>query len=458
MTEEDVSDWCCELVDATAPRPSFDDCMDAIPLLDALADLPHGTRVLVRCDTNVAFASGGCIENDSRLISVLETLQWGRERGWVQIVHGHIGNNGQQSLRPVAAHLGQLLGCSVGFLEDWMDDQSGEVHGSTGEKLSTLAPGNVVMLENARRYPLETCLWRPRPASLAPLVSRLTRYVRTVRERLATVHVNEGFAASNCDLSSAVVPLAMNRIALGRHVARELCGPVRLARQAEVVIFSGAKFNKLDDLEGIVRRGQVRLVVSGGLLALPLLKADADLAGRTFEMGRADEVPSERCEQARRILTEMRRRQIEIQLPVDFILEDGSVVERIPAGAAQRDLGPRTLELFALRLKQFAFQRPGATIFHNGVLGQFERPEFAAGTRRFLAMLKDMYAAGLQVYVGGGEGGTAIEQLGDPTSVTHCFTAGTTILKALGTNPIPYVWALYRAATRTRRAEATHAV
>ena len=339
-----------------------------------------------------------------------------------------------------------------------MDDRTGEIDSLVDERLERLAPGDVVMLENARRYALETCLWRPRPASLAPLVKRLTRYALTVRERLAKIHVNEGFAASNCDLSSALVPFGMDRVALGQHVAHELRGPVRAARMAEVVIFSGAKFNKLDDLEGVVQRGQVRLVIAGGLLALPLLKAQAQLAGRAFEMGRADEVPSERCHQAHRLLTEMRYRRIELLLPIDFVIEDGSVAECIPAGGAQRDAGPQTLKLFARRLMQFAQERPGAVLFHNGVLGQFERPEFAAGTRSFLATLRDLHAAGLRVYVGGGEGGAALERLGDPTSVTHCFTAGTTILKALGANPIPYVWALYQAATRMQRAEPNHAV
>ena len=98
---------------------------------------------------------------------------------------------------------------------------------------------------------------------------------------------------------------------------------------------------------------------------------------------------------------------------------------------------------------QFAADRTGAVLFHNGVLGQFERPEFAVGTRRFLALLKDLHRVGLRIYVGGGEGGMALSRWGDPTSVTHCFTAGTTILKALGVKPIPYVWALYQAATRT---------
>jgi phosphoglycerate kinase len=60
--------------------------------------------------------------------------------------------------------------------------------------------------------------------------------------------------------------------------------------------------------------------------------------------------------------------------------------------------------------------------------------------------LKKMTGAGLLVYVGGGEGGAALHNYGDESWVTHCFTAGGTILKALGTEPIPYIKALYLAA------------
>ena len=58
-----------------------------------------------------------------------------------------------------------------------------------------------------------------------------------------------------------------------------------------------------------------------------------------------------------------------------------------------------------------------------------------------------MHDSGVQVYVGGGEGGAALHRYGDESWVTHCFTAGGTILKALGNEPIPYLKALYMKST-----------
>jgi phosphoglycerate kinase len=53
-----------------------------------------------------------------------------------------------------------------------------------------------------------------------------------------------------------------------------------------------------------------------------------------------------------------------------------------------------------------------------------------------------MKDAGVEVYVGGGEGGKALEKYGDESYATHVFTAGGTVLNALGSEPVPYLVAL----------------
>ena len=79
----------------------------------------------------------------------------------------------------------------------------------------------------------------------------------------------------------------------------------------------------------------------------------------------------------------------------------------------------------------------------------FEDARFAKGTRRFMAELKRLKQAGVEVYVGGGEGGAALEKYGSPDNVTHVFTAGGTVLAALGDEPVPYLVALWMAARRS---------
>ena len=42
----------------------------------------------------------------------------------------------------------------------------------------------------------------------------------------------------------------------------------------------------------------------------------------------------------------------------------------------------------------------------------------------------------------------AVEKYGKPDYIKHCFTAGGTVLNALGSAPVPYLQALYLAAKR----------
>ena len=152
------------------------------------------------------------------------------------------------------------------------------------------------------------------------------------------------------------------------------------------------------------------------------------------------------------MLSEGRAKGIRFVLPVDFVLQDGRVSETIGPGNQQFDVGPASSELFANTVSRIIEKhrndKPPAVVFHNGVFGMFEDPRFEEGTRKFVAQLKRMKDAGLKVYIGGGEGGTALEKYGQPDWVTYTFTAGGTVLNALGSEPVPYLVALKMAAEK----------
>ena len=59
----------------------------------------------------------------------------------------------------------------------------------------------------------------------------------------------------------------------------------------------------------------------------------------------------------------------------------------------------------------------------------------------------NMTAAGLLVYVGGGEGGAALHKYGDESWVTHCFTAGEKEVRA---------WTIHIGDTAPRAAGVIH--
>ena len=469
VTAEGMQEWCTKLIEESPNFPELEECLKNVPSLDSLADLPAGTRVLVRGDTDVVFDEKGAPDDDARLRALIETLKFGVDRGWVQILYGHRGRDPKLSLEPVAVHLETLLvaaGVKCGkltVLKDWMNDETGEILDVAGAAVAKLPPGSIAVLENTRKHKLEQSLWKAKVGDLPGLAPKLAAYANGMRDKIAHVHVNEGFAASNRDLSSTVVPLTMDRYALGKYIDGQMRTHLQKTRMAELVIFSGMKLEKLDDLQGILSRGRVRVVIAAGLLALALKKADAELAGRPFEMGIAGSqkesriyIPPERIEQAKAMLSGSRKNGVEFVLPIDFILGSGQAAETIPADGAQFDVGPKTIALHAAKVDEFikyhqakmASGKGPAVVFHNGVFGKFEEDQFSFGTRRFIEQLKRMTDAGLLVYVGGGEGGAALHRYGDDSWVTHCFTAGGTILKALGTEPIPYIKAMYLAASK----------
>ncbi|GIS61380.1 MAG: hypothetical protein CM1200mP2_36050 [Planctomycetaceae bacterium] len=243
----------------------------------------------------------------------METLSYGSQRGWVQLVYGHRGRDPELSLEPIAHHLETLLprdargGQPIAFVGEWLDDDTGNVLTSAADQVANLPDGSIAVLENTRRYTLEQALWKAHDDALADIAPKLANYVNTVTQKLGRVHVNEGFAASNRDLSSTLVPLGCDHVALGHYVDVELTRHVTRTRQADLVVFSGIKINKLDDLEQILARGTVRMVIAAGGLALALKVAAARQSGSEFGLGLASDpahskihIPPERLEQADR--------------------------------------------------------------------------------------------------------------------------------------------------------------
>ncbi len=460
VTPESMQTWLRSLLgaDPEAPRLSLEQYLQSIPRLDSLADLPAGTPVLVRGDVD-AKPGPEVGEGDVRLRSMKETLEFGRGRGWVQVIFGHIGRKPEGSLQKVRDRLAEILGCEVGFIKDWLDSDSVTIPDDVTQTIQSSSPGDVIVLENTRKYDVERMLWKAKPDDIPKLAEPLAKLANEFAEKVAQVYVHEAFSAGSLDSSSVVVPAAMDRVALGNYAAGEFAGPLTTCLDARMVVFSGLKIDKLDDLEAMIDRGKIRWVITAGSLAMALKKAAAEVDGEEFSMGVAEDpdhadkpyyIPRQRIAQARTMVAEGRAKGIRFVMPVDFVLQDGQVSETIGPGDQQLDVGPATRVLFEENVGEFIAERADAAastvVFHNGVFGMFEEPQFAEGTKHFIGQLKRMTDAGIQVYVGGGEGGKALEAYGRPDWVAHNFTAGGTVLNALGSEPVPYLVALEMAA------------
>jgi phosphoglycerate kinase len=456
QTPASMESWLRKLLGVApdAPKMELREYLDGIPQLETLADLPRGTVVLVRGDVD-AKPGAKLGDGDVRLRSMEETLRFGRDKGWIQVIFVHIGRDPKGSLSKVRARIADILGCEAGFVADWLDPASTTILDDASRTIKSAAPGSVIVLENTRKYDVETVLWKTKPDGIPGVAPKLAKLANEFAEKIGRVYVNEAFSAGSLDSSTTVVPAAMDRVAMGKYVAGEFYGPVMECLNAQLVVSSGLKIDKLDDLEAMINRGKIRWVFTAGSLACGLKKAAAELDGGGFGIGVAEDpahsdkpyfIPRARVEQAKKLIAEGRQKGIEFVMPADFVLQDERISATIGPGDQQFDVGPAAGDLFEKKIGEFiaAAKKSGqpAVAFHNGVFGMFEDPRFEAGTRRFMAQLKRMTEAGVKVYVGGGEGGKALEKYGQPDWVTHTFTAGGTVLNALGSEPVPYLAAL----------------
>lgn len=459
MTTEAMQTWLNRLLGAApdAPRLPLKGLLEGIGKLQSLADVPSGTPVLVRGDLDCK--PGEKVgKGDIRLRSMAETINYGRSKGWIQVIFGHVGRDPKGSLDKVRARLAEILGCPVAFIADWLDPQSATILDAVPQAIRSAAPGSVILLENTRKYDVEIVLWKTKPEGIPAVAPKLATLANEFAEKVARAYVHEAFSAGSLDSSSTVIPATMDRVALGNYEAGEFWGPLMECLEAQLVVSSGLKIDKLDDLTAMIDRGRIRWVFTAGSLAVGLKKAAAELDGQPFCIGVAEDpshsdkpyyIPPARVEQAKRLIAEGRAKGIRFVMPVDFVLQDGRTSATIGAADQQLDVGPATGAYFEEKIGEFLAQAKGqpgpAVAFHNGVLGMFEDPRFEGGTRQFMGQLKRMKDAGVKVYVGGGEGGKALEKYGKEDWVTHNFTAGGTVLNALGSEPVPYLVALWMA-------------
>ena len=218
------------------------------------------------------------------------------------------------------------------------------------------------MLENTRRYKIERVLWDASADDLPALAPQLAKFANEFAAKIARAYVNEALSAGSLDSSTTIVPAAMDRVALGKYVAAEFDGPMRRCLKTQLVVFSGLKIDKLDDLQAMIDRGTIRWVFAAGSLAMALKKAAGQLDGTNVSLGLAEDpsqsdkpfyIGPERIEQARRMISAGRQKGIQFVLPVDFVLGDGRVSKTIGPGEQQFDVGPETSELFERKIGEF---------------------------------------------------------------------------------------------------------
>ena len=242
--------------------------------LDSLGPLGSKT-VIVRCDLNVPLATdengAKSITDDGRIRASLTTIRELREAGARIVLISHLGRpegapDERFSLRPVAARMAELLGASVGFV----DETVGE---AAAAAVAALSDGDVLLLENLRFNPGETS---KDDAARGAFAAQLAA--------LGDAFVSDGFGVVHRKQASVYDLAKLLPSAAGRLVAAELEVLERLTEKAErpyAVVLGGSKVSdKLGVIAHLIERVDTLLV--GGGMVFTFLAAQGHAVGASL--------------------------------------------------------------------------------------------------------------------------------------------------------------------------------
>ncbi|MFC1693290.1 phosphoglycerate kinase [Candidatus Latescibacterota bacterium] len=385
-----------------------------------------GKRVIVRCDFNVPLDENQNITDEKRIIASLPTIRYILGQGAKLILMSHLGRPKgnrvpEMSLAPVAESLSRHLSTTAKLAPDCIGPKVENI-------VTAMKDGDVVLLENLRFHREET---DNDPDFSKKLAS------------LADTYVNDAFGtAHRAHASTEGITRCMNAVACGYLLKKEiefLDSAVKNPKRPFVAIIGGIKISgKIDVLTTLLDKADVLLI--GGGMTYTFFKAMGLETGNSV-------VETNKIDLAAEIMRKAESSNCELLLPVDCVLADRFANDArtrcvdwdsIPAGWESLDIGPKTSDLYASKIKK------AGTVVWNGPMGVFEMDTFAEGTRAVAQAMAEATSEGTITIIGGGDSAAAIARFGMEDRMSHISTGGGASLELLEGKVLPGVAALDR--------------
>ncbi|AMQ19325.1 phosphoglycerate kinase [Thermococcus peptonophilus] len=388
-----------------------------------------GKTVFLRADLNSPVESGK-ITSDARFRAVLPTIRHLLDDGAKLVIATHQSRPYKGDYITTEEHaqiLSRLLGQEVEYVEDIFGRYA-------RERISSLKPGEAVILENLRfsaeevfYKPLEECERTFFVRKLAPLID----YV-----------VNDAFAAAHRSQPSLVGFARLKPMIMGKLMETEveaLSKAYESDERPRVYVLGGAKVDdSLRVAENVLRMKKADLILTGGLVGqIFTLAKGFDLGDANIEFLHRKGL-LELVDWAEKILDEF---YPYVRTPVDFAIDyKGERLEVDLLSGAKKlfdqypilDIGSRTVEKYREILMD------AKIIVANGPMGVFEREEFAVGT---IGVFRAIGKSPAFSVVGGGHSIASIYKY-NITGISHISTGGGAMLSFFAGEELPVLKAL----------------
>ncbi|MGP1376183.1 MAG: phosphoglycerate kinase [Bulleidia sp.] len=372
-----------------------------------------GKHVIVRVDFNVP-RKDGKITDDNRILAALPTINDLTARGAKVLLLSHLGkikteeDKAKNDMAIVAERLAQVQSAPVTFVNATRGAQ-------LEEAVKAQKDGSIVLMQNTRYEKGET-----------KNDEELGRYWAS----LGDLFVEDAFGSVHRAHASTVgIPTYLSS-AVGYLVEKEvnvLGKALHDPQRPFVAILGGAKVSdKIGVIENLLQIADKVLI--GGGMAYTFSAAQGGKIGNSLLEADKEELA----------LSFLEKGKGKLFLPVDTVeandFDNPTEVKVVKSGEIEDgfeglDIGPETIALFCKELE-------GAkTVFWNGPMGVFEKPQFAKGTEAICEALANL--DGATTIIGGGDSASAAKNLGFAEKFSHISTGGGASLEYMEGKELP---------------------
>lgn len=375
-----------------------------------------GKRVFLRVDFNVPLDDQQNITDDTRIRSVLPTINYLLDEGARVIVGAHLGRpkgkkNPKLSLAPAAKRLSRLLDKECPLAPDCIGSEVKAL-------VDAMDEGEILLLENLRFHEGEG--------------DNSDKFAKELAS-LADIYVSDAFGnahrehASMSAITKHLQPAVAGFLMLKEvnYLSRAVNNPMRPV----VAILGGAKAStKIGIIERLLSKMD-KIIIGGGM-------AGTFHASQGFEMGNSL-VEEHLVGTAGLIIKKARKLGVNLYLPCDYVVADkfeaSAETKVVPAQEVPKewyalDIGPASSTLFAEVLQD------AKTIIWNGPMGVFEIDAFSRGT---YAMVNHVASSFALTIVGGGDTDVAVHKAGESRRISYISTGGGAFLELLEGKELP---------------------